>query len=625
MGDERGPKGRLVSWLARAGAHSLLTHGWQVFPCVSDPEAEALRASLDADIEMAAARAVSGYLAFQPGAHGSGHWPSVWRARIAAHSVFASMFGEDAVHSFDGFAYRVGTKRKAWWHIDQAFACEDAFDSVQGVLALSDTPPGGYTTTFCHCSDVQMLVTSLRRAFPERSSNCARVHFFSEREVAWLLARSTIVQPSLRRGDLLLWCSGLPHCAVGGGWERRGVYCSAIPRSLCSGAELVLRRQAADTGLTSTHDVVCRGRNGTMRASLKGGDQTWPKPPFPPFLSYAHASTPQQRQRARMLGFELELSPLSGCSASSSSHRSNRGSSGGSRGRPGEFALALLDGLIRDVACDERCDSTKGLAIVTGANRGLGLGIARQLASDGYAIMAVCRSRADGAECLASLACASAHTCVVLDLAKTTPEEASQLVCETVEVARARAGRQLPLTLLVNNAGCFLDAYDEGAFAISMRVNALAPLAIATAVLPLMEAGGLIINVSSGYGRREELSSKYARALEDAATLEELTALRFDGTDKETASTFKPTYKISKAALNRGTQLLASLALGAELRGERGSCYVTAVCPGWCRTRLGGKAARRTVEQGVASVLWPLRQPRVAVPVLTRDGHNLAW
>ena len=332
----------------------------------------------------------------------------------------------------------------------------------------------------------------------------------------------------------------------------------------------------------------------------------------------------------------------------------------------GTMALAMLDGLINHVACQKQCHSGKGIAIVTGANRGLGLGVARRLASEGFAILAVCRTEAEGAASIRSLANPSAHTAIGVDLATTKPSKVGALVAAHVAVAQARSGSCQNLMLLVNNAAVLLEGFSRTAFETSMAVNCLAPIAIARATSPLMGASGMVINVSSGLGVRKGLSKTYSATIGAVSTFEELESLPFDGTDVQMAKAFKPAYRLSKAALNRGTQLLASQLTARDqstatwtfdqAEAKARSISVVAVCPGWCATRMGGKAARRTIEQGVESVLWPLlqqqhhkhndKQPQVAAQgeaikeakgpaaaaasncgnaCFTRDGCTIEW
>ena len=347
------PRGRLVSFLLsardRVDCGHLLRHGYQVFPCLSSDEADDICAALDAEVALSGER-------FPPdrvGRHGSGHWQSVWRAREAGDPLFRSLFGEEALHAFDAFVHTVESKqRKLWMHIDQPASNANAFDSLQGLLALRDVPADGYATAVCHCDDLQALLNDFQHAFvqppDERQAHThpsrtdARVHFFSEREVAWLVERTQIVRPPLKRGELLVWCAGVPHCAYGGAWQRRGVFLSALPRSLCSEDELEMRRDAARRGLTSNHDVVCRAANGGVRLSLRGGVQTWPRR-LPPMASYDSPTNPTQRRRACMLGFDVHASDAMTEELAATPPAAESGRAGGR-------ALVLLDALIADVS-----------------------------------------------------------------------------------------------------------------------------------------------------------------------------------------------------------------------------------------------------------------------------------
>jgi carbonyl reductase 1 len=653
------PLGRLVPYLTGAGipCEHLLKYGWQVFSCTSPAEARDLCSALEHDVARSNVSATGGNLEFQPGAHGSGHWPSVWRAREAVDPFWARLFGEAApVHSFDSFAYSVtSSKRKLWLHLDQAFGNPNAFDLLQGILVLNDVGEDDYTTVLCHSdAGVQALMNEVRAAFPERSRSNARVHFFNDGEVAFLLEHCSLVRPSLSRGDLLVWCSGLPHCAIGGAWHRRAVYVSAVPRSLCSETELLIRRRAADSGKTSNHDVICSAAAGKLRASVKGGDQSWPKPPFPPFVLYSSADcTATLAKRAAMLGFVP-----SKADHAAEPHAAARDSFAPPPAAP--TALQLLDALIQayssslpvppvpvpvpavlapaarpvPVTRSRRCSvdddsdgdggsrliprqvpSPLGLAVVTGANRGLGLEISTALASAGYTVVAMCRSLKVAAETAASLPCGNGrgdpplpHIGIAADLVTLPAEEAALLVAD--QVARAIEETGLPLVLLVNNAGLYDMRWGLRAWNAACAVNCFAPLAICDALLPWMQSatvdgggGAMIINVSSGMGSRDNLSPYYAATIAEATSHDALVKVGFVAADKIMSRAFMPTYKVSKALLNRGTQLMAESDRCAKVA-------VVAVCPGWCKTRMGGKRATRTAAQGAASILWPLWQFR---------------
>lgn len=343
-------RGRLVARLASSSLDCthLLKHGYQVFPsCLSAGQADEIRAALDADVTLSGEH-------FPPdrvGRHGSGHWQSVWRAREATDALFWRLFGEQPLHAFDGFAHTVSGRQnnKLWLHVDQPASNANAFDSLQGLLALSDVPEDGYATALCHSADVQALRDELHHAGLGRGNQHGpppdtRVHFYTAQETEWLLARSALIRPRLRKGSLLVWCAGVPHCAYGHAWARRAVFVSAIPRSLChDDDELEMRRDAARRGLTSNLDVVCRAAGGANRLSLRGGDQSWPKR-FAPMESYDEPTSARQQRRAGMIGFDH--------------------TEGGGVERATGGAVVLLDALIAHVSHAEvRIRYTGGLSV----------------------------------------------------------------------------------------------------------------------------------------------------------------------------------------------------------------------------------------------------------------------
>ncbi|MCB0406332.1 MAG: SDR family oxidoreductase, partial [Bdellovibrionales bacterium] len=99
------------------------------------------------------------------------------------------------------------------------------------------------------------------------------------------------------------------------------------------------------------------------------------------------------------------------------------------------------------------------------------------------------------------------------------------------------------------------------------ETNTLAPLRLCQALVPLMNAQGCIVNVSSGMGSLHDMGGSW------------------------------PGYRISKAGLNALTRILAAELSTTGIR-------VNAVCPGWVRTSMGGPKAARSVEEGADTIVW---------------------
>ena len=225
------------------------------------------------------------------------------------------------------------------------------------------------------------------------------------------------------------------------------------------------------------------------------------------------------------------------------------------------------------------------LALVTGANRGIGLEVARGLGRDGMRVLLGSRDAARGEAAAAELRDEGLDiTPVELDVAD---PGAMAAVGPAVEAAGGR------LEVLVNNAGVYptgrASRIDFGVVEETWQANAAGAWRVAVAAIPYMDAGARIVNVSSGAGS--------------------LTTM--DGS--------MPAYNVSKAALNAITRVLA-----ADLEGR--GILVNSVCPGWVRTDMGGAGASRSVEEGAGSVLWAARlAPDGPTGGFFRDGHPVPW
>lgn len=224
---------------------------------------------------------------------------------------------------------------------------------------------------------------------------------------------------------------------------------------------------------------------------------------------------------------------------------------------------------------------------ITGANRGIGLELVRQLAARGDQVFAGARDPSR-AEALRQLAQRAPRLLSVLELD----------VASAASVERFAQAIPPPLDVLINNAGVFgkfarLEEEDLEAAQELYSVNALGPLRVTRALLPHLRAGRTrkLLHVTSGMGSIEDNTSGNAYA-----------------------------YRMSKAALN-----MASRNLAIELRREGFiSCVIN---PGWVRTDMGGEDAPTQVEDSVKGILQQLDQmtPERSGQFLDWSGKSWGW
>ena len=212
-------------------------------------------------------------------------------------------------------------------------------------------------------------------------------------------------------------------------------------------------------------------------------------------------------------------------------------------------------------------DSQK-IALVTGANRGIGLEICRQLAQQDYQVILTSRSEEKGQTAAQQLA-EEGLTVDTYPLEVTDPDNVSQLKTYVIE----QYGR---LDVLVNNAGVYLDEseritdIDHAILHQSFDTNVYGPFYLMQAFVPLMQQHdyGRIVNMSSGYGALKALDSPTVGA-----------------------------YKLSKVTLNALTRLMASAVDSDKIK-------INSADPGWVRTDMGGSNASRSVAEGADTPVW---------------------
>ena len=178
------------------------------------------------------------------------------------------------------------------------------------------------------------------------------------------------------------------------------------------------------------------------------------------------------------------------------------------------------------------------------------------------------------------------------------------------------------LDLLINNAGISMRGFDARIAEKTLAVNLHGALAVTGALAPRMRSGGHVVMVSSGLGELAAIGQPARGRVQAAATREEVARLAYDFVAAITAGRHQQdgwpsnAYAVSKALLNAATRALAR-ELAPELR-------VSAVCPGWVRTDLGGPRAPRDVVEGAASIVATAIDAG-ASGAFCRDGRRIPW
>jgi carbonyl reductase 1 len=255
--------------------------------------------------------------------------------------------------------------------------------------------------------------------------------------------------------------------------------------------------------------------------------------------------------------------------------------------------------------------------LVTGANRGLGQEVCSLLLGlGGYRVIAAARvwsGESRSTLTSSSSSSSSAIEFISLDVSDALSRAAARSSLQSI------LGEENKLSVLVNNAGVYHEGeWSKSVVEESLATNAIGPLRFATELLPLFAVGAShVVNVSSGYGKLEHTSPSYRAALAAAKTVDELEAASSFRADDEYGSTYVAAYKLSKATLNRGTQILAEQ--------WAGRVRVTSVDPGWCRTRMGGKSAPRSQRDGADTIFKAVVSQSGTGKFLGPDGEPTGW
>jgi NAD(P)-dependent dehydrogenase (short-subunit alcohol dehydrogenase family) len=228
------------------------------------------------------------------------------------------------------------------------------------------------------------------------------------------------------------------------------------------------------------------------------------------------------------------------------------------------------------------------IALISGANRGLGLEIGKQLLGIGWNVIFAARNMHEGRPLVNKLReqwkTAWYHQLDVTD---------EQSISDLAEYVEETCGR---LDVLINNAAILIE---ENHMAMDMElddlhktmaVNFYGPLMLTREMIPFFRdsADARVINVSSRMGQLSGMGGGHAA------------------------------YRISKTALNALTLIMAS-----ELKG--GGIKVNSMCPGWVRTDLGGPGARKSVKEGADTAVWLATSDKIGTGKFYADRKVIPW
>jgi NAD(P)-dependent dehydrogenase (short-subunit alcohol dehydrogenase family) len=226
--------------------------------------------------------------------------------------------------------------------------------------------------------------------------------------------------------------------------------------------------------------------------------------------------------------------------------------------------------------------------LITGANKGIGHEVARQLAAKGFHVFVGARNAKAGRKAVEEIAKKRGKaTFLEIDVADND---------SVTTAAREFSNIEDHLDVLVNNAGIIVDGdsaildIGDDLFRNTLETNTLGVLRVTRAFVPLLRKSKAprVINVSSGGGQLTGGADGWA-----------------------------PAYCISKTALNGVTSQLAT---------ALPKFAVNSVCPGWLRTDMGGQGATRSVEEGADTIVWLASDaPQNITGKFLRDRKEIPW
>lgn len=256
------------------------------------------------------------------------------------------------------------------------------------------------------------------------------------------------------------------------------------------------------------------------------------------------------------------------------------------------------------------------VAVVTGANRGLGLEICRQLSDTGFHVILTARNAEQGQQVAKKLGVEFRQ----LDVSD--PKSVTQFA----EKVREKHGR---VDMLVNNAGVSLSGFDDDVVKRTLAVNFYGALRVTDALADLLAENAHVVMMTSEMGELAclglELAERFSSDdLDRDGLVDLMRKFAEDVAFEHHLMKGWPAnaYRVSKVGLNALVRVYDRM-----WRDDPRDIHVNAVDPGWVRTDMGGSSAPRSLREGVDSVMWLSRHHGDEAPrgALIRDRTPAKW
>ncbi|QSE99246.1 SDR family oxidoreductase [Fulvivirga lutea] len=226
--------------------------------------------------------------------------------------------------------------------------------------------------------------------------------------------------------------------------------------------------------------------------------------------------------------------------------------------------------------------------VVTGANRGIGKQIVKELAEMGHHLIIAARDNKSGSQFATELK-DSGYQVEFRKLDLENPESIH-------DFAKGLYTDYEKIDVLINNAAVFLDQ-GENVLSVAMdtvrktvQINLYGPMDLTKTLINLLKGSeeGRIINISSELGAMIEMAGLH------------------------------PAYRLSKVGLNAFTKIAADDLSETNIK-------INSMCPGWVKTDMGGKGAQRSVEQGADTAVWLATAEDIPNGKFLRDRKEIEW